>query len=201
MATFTSTPPPGAQPARRNVSEIEVSESLSPAQQAAELPSALGVPVAVGAVSVPVPSLAALALLEQIESPYIGGRADMDTMATIRALYCVAKPRQAMTALAPAIRSAAALDGLAERSQSTPEAWERYIEALPALIAAAWRRFDEACADYAETLGATACVDLAQALADQIGLASRGYEMIPPEDADSPKAAAVSESNTSPCTP
>ena len=202
MAKFTSKPPPGSAAPRRDVSGIEVDAALSGAAQAAELPSALGIPIPVGAVSVPVPSLMALAVLEQIGSPFLGGGGgSLDTADTLRALYVLTETRAAAKTVAAALRMAAALDSAAAVAQRAPELWEAYLEAV-GYGSRAWADFDAATAAFGVALGPCDPIDLAAAIGEQVALASRGYEMIPePEGSDPPKAEAVSVSNGSASTP
>ncbi len=197
----TTAPPDGFAPPRRGVTAIEVEEALGPPQQAEEIASALGVPVQVGAVSVPVPGLVALSLLEQIESPFIARTdAELATVDTLRALYICREPRKAAVTVADALRAGAALDRVAERAAGNPALWEAYLDAVSLGARAGWRAFDAAVTAFGETLGAADPIDLANAVAHQVALASRGYEMIPPGD-DSPKPDAASVSSGSAPTP
>lgn len=202
MPKLTHDVPPELQSnLRRDVTPFEVEEALSAAQQAEELEAALGVPERVGAVLVPVPGLVALALLEQIESPFLaesGG--ELVTMDVLQALFVISKPREAAAVIARGVRAVAALDTVRERAAQDPALWDRYLDAVAMSGRAAWDAFDEAVTAFGLSLGTVPVMELAGTLAHQIAIASRGYEMIP-EDPEHPKAEAASESSGLPLMP
>jgi len=193
MAKYTHTAPAEHIPVRWGVPSIEVEEALSAPQQAEEIASALGVPVDVGPVAVPVPGLVGLALLEQIASPFLATTdRDLETIDALRALYILTEPRKAAITVAAALRTAAALDAVTERATADPALWDAYLDAVALSGRRGWSAFDTDVAAFGETLGAAPVMDLASAIAHQVALASRGYEMIP-EGAEGPKDGAASE--------
>lgn len=193
MAEFTNKVENEQQNTVKKTSDtIEVEAELRKFERLAEVGQALGSGIQIGEIKVPPPSLVSMALLEQIDSPFVVPGSEEDPREIRRkhileALYVLIYPRESVGPIDQATRALAGVQHAEKRAEADPKLWEAYLDAMAAANREGFAAFDKAMWAWASGLPPVDIEEAAAAIADMIAMSSRGYAMFRDSHGDAKK--------------
>lgn len=142
----------------------------------AEMAVALGGRVEIAGHDFPAPSLAVVALLDAIESPFVDDqRQAVGIIDIFRAIYLIGQRETASVPVLRMMRRKAALDAAGAADGTDAHVM---LATIRQAVADAEAEFDAAALEYGHALGAFSPVDAARDIGDYLSMAT-GFTMIP----------------------
>lgn len=155
----------------------------------------LGADLAARGFKVPRVTVAGVALLDLIDSPFLTGAREPELWDVFRAMYVLERQSEAVDTILAASRATKSLANLRSEAMKTPESAAGYYAAV-CQSAQAWEPFDREVAAFAEGCGQFELAEVTLGLRDAISRSCGGFAMIQREGDSAEKKTVPADSST-----